>query len=171
MKPDGFISTSKIWWRPLPFTRRWRRVFAANNMCRKCTTCQMSNVCCALCNVVVKTPDDLLARRTFDKLWQAERLMSEGFYGKSRGREDRTRGSFAGRIFRTAFAAHDGGLGIGTAGWIGAVVRPDSARACGPSDSRDRCFHDRLLDHRAHRPRHNGHDRVFPVLGPPHCGL
>src|SRR5206468_1266760 len=98
---------------------------------------------------------------------QAERLISEGFYGKGRGREDRTRGSFAGRIFRTAFAAHDGGLGIGTAGWIGAVVRPDSARACGPSDSRDRCFHDRLLDHRAQRPRHNGDHRLLPVPCPP----
>src|SRR5436309_12124820 len=27
-----------------------------------CTTCQMSNVCCAMFNVVVKAPDDLLTR-------------------------------------------------------------------------------------------------------------
>ncbi len=26
------------------------------------TTCQMSNVCCAMVNVVVKTPDDLLTK-------------------------------------------------------------------------------------------------------------
>src|SRR5437867_4820923 len=29
----------------------------------KATTCQMSNVCCAMCNVVVKAPNDLLTRR------------------------------------------------------------------------------------------------------------
>src|SRR5947199_1528151 len=29
----------------------------------KATTCQMSNVCCAMCNVLVKAPNDLLTRR------------------------------------------------------------------------------------------------------------
>ena len=29
---------------------------------RTFTTCQMSNVCCAMFNVVVKTPDDLLTK-------------------------------------------------------------------------------------------------------------
>src|SRR5205823_1712398 len=31
----------------------------------KATTCQMSNVCCAMCSVVVKAPNDLLTRRPF----------------------------------------------------------------------------------------------------------
>src|SRR5436190_9405652 len=41
----------------------------------------------------------------------------EAFYGKGGGRQYSSRGSFPRRIRGTAFTPHDGGLGIGTAGW------------------------------------------------------
>src|SRR5437667_3001976 len=47
------------------------------------TTCQMSNVCCALFNVVVKTPDDPLTRRPHPwcrAIWSSGRFVSGSFY-------------------------------------------------------------------------------------------
>src|SRR6266516_3610224 len=52
----------------IPFNRllkKWNRapvgaVYGAEKIAF--TTCQMSNVCCAMFNVVVKTPDDLLTK-------------------------------------------------------------------------------------------------------------
>src|SRR5437899_3799106 len=46
-------------------------------------TCQMSNVCCALCNVVVKTPDDPLTRRPHPwcgTIWSSGHFVSGSFY-------------------------------------------------------------------------------------------
>src|SRR5439155_16544260 len=46
-----------------PNLRTVAAVYGAVNNSMKATTCQMSNVCCAMCNVVVKAPNDLLTRR------------------------------------------------------------------------------------------------------------
>src|SRR5437867_3639309 len=43
----------------------------------------MSNVCCALCNVVVKTPDDPLTRRPHPwcgTIWSSGHFVSGSFY-------------------------------------------------------------------------------------------
>src|SRR2546427_8706587 len=48
-----------------PNLRTVAAVYGAVNNSMKATTCQMSNVCCAMCSVVVKAPNDLLTRRPF----------------------------------------------------------------------------------------------------------
>src|SRR6059036_2799587 len=57
-KPDGVR---------VQISENVRRTVAVAAVVRRCekiafTTCQMSNVCCAMFNVVVKTPDDLLTK-------------------------------------------------------------------------------------------------------------
>src|SRR5881396_4381184 len=47
------------------------------------TTCQMSNVCCAMFNVVVKTPDDLLTKPPnpqWETIASSGHFVSESFY-------------------------------------------------------------------------------------------
>src|ERR1041385_3951303 len=71
------------------------------------TTCQMSNVCCALCNVVVKTPDDPLTRRPQPwcrTIWSSGHFVSGSFYNfiEHRTTDIRHLTSLGSRHFSTA---------------------------------------------------------------------
>src|SRR5919109_5533219 len=84
-------------------------------------------------------------------------------YGQGGGCQHRSRGPFRRGNSRPDFPAHDGGLPIGPAGWIGAMVRPHADPASGTAHACDCGLHDRLLDYRTNRPRRDRHDWLLPL--------
>src|SRR5437667_4107384 len=68
--------------RPMGFAQKIRD---GHRSCEKIafTTCKMSNVCCAMFNVGVKTPDDLLTKPPnpqWDTIYSSGHFVSESFY-------------------------------------------------------------------------------------------